>query len=109
MRGKLLTVFEERSRQHSRKPNYAYKMIDELYPDSKKIDVFSREKRIGWDVWGNETDKFSTIDCVECGKKIDLHEEDTMGEHCLTCYWLKREVVDNEKYEGNKEWDKVRL
>ena len=75
MRGKLLTVFEERSRQHSRKPNYAYKMIDELYPNSKKIDVFSREKRIGWDVWGNETDKFSTIDCVVCGKKIEVYGE----------------------------------
>lgn len=43
--------------------------------DSKKIDVFSREKRIGWDVWGNETDKFSTIDCVVCGKKIEVYGE----------------------------------
>jgi hypothetical protein len=50
-----------------------------------------------------------TIDCVECGREIDLHEEDTMGEHCLTCYWLKREVIDADDYEGNKEWDEIRL
>jgi hypothetical protein len=49
------------------------------------------------------------IDCVECGEEIDLHEEDTMGEHCLTCYWLKREVIDADDYEGNKEWDEIRL
>lgn len=50
-----------------------------------------------------------SIDCVECDREIDLHNEDTMGEHCLTCYWLKRDVVDADDYEGNKVWDEITL
>ena len=50
-----------------------------------------------------------SIDCVECGRKIDLHFEDTMGEHCLTCYWQKRDIVDDDDYEGNEEWDDITL
>ena len=53
-----MTVFEEKSRQHSRKPDYAYNMIESLYPDMNKIDVFSREKRDGWDQYGNQIDYF---------------------------------------------------
>ncbi len=58
MRGKFMTVFEEKSRQHSRKPDYAYNMIESLYPDMNKIDVFSREKRDGWYQYGNQIDYF---------------------------------------------------
>lgn len=58
-RGKYMTVFSEKSREHSRKPNYCYEMIDILYPDRTKIDVFSREKRIGWEQFGNQTDYFN--------------------------------------------------
>jgi len=58
-RGKFLTVFEEKPREHSRKPNRAYEIVSALYPLQKKIDVFSREKRDGWDQFGNQTDFFS--------------------------------------------------
>lgn len=53
-RGVFTTVFTEKSREHSRKPDYSYYMLDCLYPDLKKIDVFSREKRNGWDQYGDE-------------------------------------------------------
>ena len=39
--GKFMTVFAEKAREHSRKPNYAYEMIEKLYPNTTKIDVFS--------------------------------------------------------------------
>jgi N6-adenosine-specific RNA methylase IME4 len=58
-RGKYTTVFTERSRQHSRKPNIAYRMINDFYPHHKKIDVFSREGRLGWDQFGDEINKFT--------------------------------------------------
>jgi N6-adenosine-specific RNA methylase IME4 len=58
-RGKLPTVLSERSREHSRKPDLLYSWVDTWYPDAAKIDVFSREKRQGWDQFGNEVDKFS--------------------------------------------------
>ena len=56
--GKFMTVFSEKAREHSRKPEYAYKMIEALYPNENRIDVFSREKREGWCQFGNQTDHF---------------------------------------------------
>jgi N6-adenosine-specific RNA methylase IME4 len=56
--GKFMTVFSEKAREHSRKPEYAYKMIEALYPFENRIDVFSREKREGWCQYGNQTDHF---------------------------------------------------
>ena len=57
-RGKYTTVFREKPREHSRKPNAAYAMIDKLYPSLRKCDVFSREKREGWDQFGDEPTYF---------------------------------------------------
>ena len=54
MRGKFLTVFKEKSGRHSQKPLFAYTMINKLYPNSSKIDIFARRKLYGWDAWGNE-------------------------------------------------------
>ncbi len=53
----IKTHFEASVREHSRKPDIAYK-IAEMLGDAPRIDIFAREKRKGWDVWGNETDKF---------------------------------------------------
>ena len=57
-RGKYTTVFFEQSREHSRKPEAAYDMIECLYPEDTKLDVFARERRAGWSAWGNEVGKF---------------------------------------------------
>jgi N6-adenosine-specific RNA methylase IME4 len=57
-RGKFTSVFAEPSREHSRKPDCSYHMVDCLYPGLPKIDVFSREKRNGWDQYGDETNYY---------------------------------------------------
>ncbi len=54
MRGKYTTVLREKSTKHSKKPLCAYEMIEKLYPNSTKLELFARNKRSGWDVWGNE-------------------------------------------------------
>jgi len=59
--GHFRDVFFEKPREHSRKPNFPYNMIDMLYPKKTKIDVFAREKRLGWDVWGDEVNKFEEL------------------------------------------------
>lgn len=59
-RGVHKTVIRENSREHSRKPRMAYFFVNQIYPNTSKLDVFAREKRYGWDVWGNETDKFAS-------------------------------------------------
>jgi len=56
--GKFSSVLVEKSREHSRKPECAYDMINKMYPKEKKMDVFCREIRDGWDQYGDEIDKF---------------------------------------------------
>jgi len=53
-RGFYTTVMREYSTKHSRKPEIAYQMIENLYPNTDKIELFARKKREGWDAWGNE-------------------------------------------------------
>ena len=55
-RGKWHSVFTEQVKKHSQKPEIAYEMIESLYPDIDKLELFARKKRKGWDVWGNEVD-----------------------------------------------------
>ena len=43
----------ERSNTHSQKPEAFYKIIEDLYR-GKKIELFARNKREGWEAWGNE-------------------------------------------------------
>ena len=71
MRGKLRTVFTEKVTKHSRKPVIAYEMIEKLYPNTTRIELFARQRRSGWDSWGNQLP--STVQEV-------LHEEDMTGE-----------------------------
>lgn len=44
----------------SRKPDELYRIITDRTPDLRRADVFAREKREGWDVWGDEVEKFSS-------------------------------------------------
>lgn len=44
----------ERSDEHSEKPQYFRELIETMYPKSKKIELFARQKIEGWDSWGNE-------------------------------------------------------
>lgn len=53
-RGKISTVFREQVTKHSKKPEAAYQIIERLYPNLKKIELFARNERAGWDCWGNE-------------------------------------------------------
>ena len=53
-RGKIHSVFTEQVKRHSQKPEIAYQIIERLYPDTDKIELFARARRKGWDVWVNE-------------------------------------------------------
>jgi len=45
-------------REHSRKPDEFYEMVKKLTPNMNRIDIFSREKRDGFEQYGNEKNKF---------------------------------------------------
>ena len=44
-------------REHSRKPDGIHERIERLVA-GPYLELFARQKRPGWDVWGNEADKF---------------------------------------------------
>lgn len=55
-KGKFTTVFREPSTKHSKKPVCAYEMLEAMFPEAKKIELFARNQREGWDCWGNEVE-----------------------------------------------------
>lgn len=54
----LDSIFDDPRREHSRKPDSLQIRIDEVWPDHAKLEMFARQTRPGWDVWGNQTDKY---------------------------------------------------
>lgn len=46
-------IISEREK-HSKKPEEARKRIESMFPMSKKLELFAREKANGWDAFGNE-------------------------------------------------------
>ena len=53
-RGKIHSVFTEQVKKHSQKPQIAYQIIERLYPNTNKLEMYARNYRVGWDCWGNE-------------------------------------------------------
>jgi N6-adenosine-specific RNA methylase IME4 len=54
--GKLIDSVQtiERSDKHSEKPEEFYNIIDAMYDHGRKLELFSRKPRAGWDADGNE-------------------------------------------------------
>lgn len=50
-------IITEKGREHSRKPETLYRIIEENFV-GRKLEYFSREKREGWDQFGNDKNKF---------------------------------------------------
>ena len=52
------TIFDGLAREHSRKPDEFYAECERIMPNAYRADVFGRQSRPGWDVFGNEATKF---------------------------------------------------
>lgn len=46
------------AREHSRKPEEAYRAAELLMPNARRLELYSRTNRPGWDHFGNEAGKF---------------------------------------------------
>jgi N6-adenosine-specific RNA methylase IME4 len=46
-------------REHSRKPDEFYEMLLVKTPGLRRADIFARERRNGFDCWGDEVDRFT--------------------------------------------------
>lgn len=60
-RGKLVResksvkqIVMAQKRGHSRKPQGVYVRIEEMYGNVPRIELFARNRREGWDAWGDE-------------------------------------------------------
>jgi len=50
-------------REHSRKPDLMHEMIEAQFA-GPYLELFARTRRPGWDVWGNDVDKFPQPEAV---------------------------------------------
>lgn len=41
--------------EHSRKPFHFHEIIEDMFPNLPRIELFAREQFAGWDSWGNQT------------------------------------------------------
>ncbi len=46
-------------REHSRKPDEIYARIEQLCGPGPKLELFARQRWLGWDQWGDECDRFA--------------------------------------------------
>jgi len=59
-KGNHQLIIEPR-REHSRKPEDFYTRAERYAGDVRRLELFGRQQREGWEVWGNETAKFSNL------------------------------------------------
>lgn len=53
-RNRFRSIFTEKRRKHSQKPDLLYEMLEAMHPNARKVELFARHRREGWDAWGNE-------------------------------------------------------
>jgi N6-adenosine-specific RNA methylase IME4 len=44
-----------RDNEHSTKPDHFHALIERMYPEYDRIELFARHQREGWAAWGNES------------------------------------------------------
>ena len=60
------SVIETKVGKHSSKPEIFYKLIEGMFPNTPKLELFARGKpRDGWDAWGNEAESAPTPETPE--------------------------------------------
>jgi N6-adenosine-specific RNA methylase IME4/ParB-like chromosome segregation protein Spo0J len=64
------SIISAQRREHSRKPDEAYELIERMYPELPKIELFARSPREGWAAWGNQAPTETTVP----GDDLDIPE-----------------------------------
>ncbi|WP_223278328.1 MT-A70 family methyltransferase [Nostoc sp. 'Peltigera membranacea cyanobiont' 232] len=60
------SILHSPRREHSRKPEQFFELVEKLCPDMTKLEMFARSSRVGWDCWGDQADLFDHL-----GAEID--------------------------------------
>ncbi|MDO8588386.1 MAG: MT-A70 family methyltransferase [Armatimonadota bacterium] len=53
--------FTGKVREHSRKPEIFFDLVRQASP-GPRLEMFARERRDGFDLWGNETERFTSVE-----------------------------------------------
>lgn len=57
----IRTVIEGPVREHSQKPEESYHAAEQMMPNARRVEIFSRTERPGWAAWGDEQGKFGAV------------------------------------------------
>lgn len=49
------SVFRKARGEHSAKPEAVRTHIEQAHPDARKLEMFSRDGKVGWELWGDES------------------------------------------------------
>jgi N6-adenosine-specific RNA methylase IME4 len=85
------SVIRSKRTKHSKKPEIVYEILEKMFPDSKKLELFAREKRKGWTAWGNEGNGVYILRCERCdllfgGNIIQIKRKQINGfTFCIPC------------------------
>jgi N6-adenosine-specific RNA methylase IME4 len=54
---RISSIFVEKRREHSQKPDSIRKLIEKWYPEKAKLEMFCRQRHNGWNTQGNQLSK----------------------------------------------------
>ena len=54
----LPSLFDGVAREHSRKPESFYGLVEAFAPAARRVELFARASRDGWATWGDERSKY---------------------------------------------------
>ena len=50
------SVIQAAQGKHSEKPDIFAQLIEQMFANCRRLEMFARKPRAGWDVWGNEAE-----------------------------------------------------
>jgi N6-adenosine-specific RNA methylase IME4/ParB-like chromosome segregation protein Spo0J len=54
---RVRSIIRARRGRHSEKPQQFYELLEQMYPEQSKLELFARRARPGWTSWGNQLDQ----------------------------------------------------
>jgi N6-adenosine-specific RNA methylase IME4 len=108
----ICNTFQADSKEHSRKPLYVRELIDQMFLNVPKIELFAREQSnpVDWDYWGNEVNLFDVklkeINDAKPQQRIETGKQQVELYQQLLCQ-QKRDMNNNSGAIDNEEIDIV--
>lgn len=51
---RISSILHSKRKQHSKKPDMVYELIEKMYPRGRYLELFARNSRPNWTAWGNQ-------------------------------------------------------